>query len=64
MERRIKPYLNVNHPNVEQNIINLKSLQRELEEKKLGYFTNNGELVYDSKDEKEISALMDKFLLQ
>lgn len=64
MERRIKPYLNVNHPNVEQNIKNLKSLQRELEEKKLGYFTNKGELVYDSKDEKEISALMDKFLLQ
>ena len=63
MERRIKPYLNVNHPNVEQNIKNLENLQRELEDRGLGYFTNDGELVYDSKDEKEVFALMDKFIL-
>ena len=49
---------------MELNIKNLEKLQRELENRGLGYFTDGGELVYDSKDEKEISALMDKFLLQ
>lgn len=63
MEKRLKPLLVTNHPNIEQNIKNLEKLQRELENRGLGYFTDNGELVYDSKDEKEISALMDKFLL-
>lgn len=64
MEKRLKPLLATNHPNIEQNIKNLGKLQRELENRGLGYFTDGGELVYDSKDEKEISALMDKFLLQ
>ena len=64
MEKRLKPLLVTNHPNIEQNIQNLEKLQRELENRGLGYFTDGGELVYDSKDEKEISALMDKFLLQ
>lgn len=64
MEKRLKPLLVTNHPNIEQNIKNLEKLQRELENRGLGYFTDGGELVYDSKDEKEISALMDKFLLQ
>ena len=63
MEKRLKPLLDINHPNIEQNIKNLENLQRELEDRGLGYFTDGGELVYDSKDEKEISALMDKFLL-
>lgn len=63
MEKRLKPLLVTNHPNIEQNIKNLEKLQRELENRGLGYFTDGGELVYDSKDEKEISALMDKFLL-
>lgn len=63
MEKRLKPLLVTNHPNIEQNIKNLEKLQRELENRGLGYFTDSGELVYDSKDEKEISALMDKFLL-
>lgn len=63
MEKRLKPLLVTNHPNIELNIKNLENLQRELEDRGLGYFTNDGELVYDSKDEKEISALMDKFLL-
>ena len=63
MEKRLKPLLVTNHPIIEQNIKNLEKLQRELENRGLGYFTDGGELVYDSKDEKEISALMDKFLL-
>ena len=63
MEKRLKPLLVINHPNIELNIKNLEKLQRELENRGLGYFTDGGELVYDSKDEKEISALMDKFLL-
>ena len=63
MEKRLKPLLVTNHPNIELNIKNLENLQRELEDRGLGYFTDGGELVYDSKDEKEISALMDKFLL-
>lgn len=63
MEKRLKPLLVTNHPNIEQNIKNLEKLQRELENRGLGYFTDGGELVCDSKDEKEISALMDKFLL-
>lgn len=63
MEKRLKLLLDINHPNIEQNIKNLENLQRELEDRGLGYFTDGGELVYDSKDEKEISALMDKFLL-
>ena len=63
MEKRLKPLLVTNHPNIEQNIKNLEKLQRELENRGLGYFTDGGDLVYDSKDEKEISALMDKFLL-
>lgn len=63
MEKRLQPFIDVNHPNFKQNIKNLESLQRELEVKGLGYFTRDGELVYDSKDEKEVFALMDKFIL-
>ena len=63
MEKRLKPLLVTNHPNIELNIKNLENLQRELEDRGLGYFTNDGELVYDSKDENEVFALMDKFIL-
>ena len=63
MEKRLKPLLIINHPNTEQNIKNLENLQQELENRGLGYFTNGGELVYDSKDENEVFALMDKFIL-
>ena len=63
MEKRLKPLLDINHPNIEQNIKNLENLQRELEDRGLGYFTDGGELVYDSKDENEVFALMDKFIL-
>lgn len=63
MEKRLQPFIDVNHPNFKQNIENLESLQRELEVKGLGYFTRDGELVYDSKDENEVFALMDKFIL-
>lgn len=63
MEKRLKPLLVTNHPNIEQNIKNLENLQRELEDRGLGYFTNDGELVYDSKDEIEVFALIDKFIL-
>lgn len=63
MEKRLKPLLVTNHPNIELNIKNLESLQRELEDRGLGYFTNDGELVYDSKDEIEVFALIDKFIL-
>ena len=63
MEKRLKPLLVTNHPNIEQNIKNLEKLQRELENRGLGYFTDGGELVYDSKDENEVFALMDKFIL-
>lgn len=64
MEKRLKPLLDINHPNIEQNIKNLENLQQELEDRGLGYFTDGGELVYDSKDENEVFALMDKFVLQ
>lgn len=64
MEKRLKPLLVTNHPNIELNIKNLENLQRELEDRGLGYFTDGGELVYDSKDENEVFALMDKFVLQ
>lgn len=63
MEKRLKPLLVINHPNIELNIKNLEKLQRELENRGLGYFTDGGELVYDSKDENEVFALMDKFIL-
>ena len=63
MEKRLKPLLVINHPNIELNIKNLEKLQRELENRGLGYFTNDGELVYDSKDEIEVFALIDKFIL-
>ncbi len=63
MEKRIRPLLFVNHPNIKQNIKNLEKLDNELKAKKLGYLADNGDLVYDSKDEKEVAALMDKFLL-
>ena len=63
MEKRLKPLLDINHPNIELNIKNLENLQRELEDRGLGYFTNDGELVYDSKDEIEVFALIDKFIL-
>jgi len=63
MEKRLKPLLVTNHPNIELNIKNLENLQRELEDRGLGYFTNDGELVYDSKDEIEVFALIDKFIL-
>lgn len=63
MEKRLKPLLVTNHPNIEQNIKNLEKLQRELENRGLGYFTDGGELVYDSKDENGVFALMDKFIL-
>ncbi len=63
MEKRLKPLLDINHPNIEQNIKNLENLQRELEDRGLGYFTDGGELVYDSKDENEVFALIDKFIL-
>ena len=63
MEKRLKPLLVINHPNIELNIKNLEKLQRGLENRGLGYFTDGGELVYDSKDENEVFALMDKFIL-
>ena len=63
MEKRLKLLLDINHPNIEQNIKNLENLQRELEDRGLGYFTDGGELVYDSKDENEVFALIDKFIL-
>lgn len=63
MEKRLKPLLVINHPNIELNIKNLEKLQRELENRGLGYFTNDGELVYDSKDKIEVFALIDKFIL-
>ena len=63
MEKRLKPLLVTNHPNIELNIKNLENLQRELEDRGLGYFTNDGELVYDSKAEIEVFALIDKFIL-
>lgn len=63
MEKRLKPLLVINHPNIELNIKNLEKLQRELENRGLGYFTDGGEFVYDSKDENAVFALMDKFIL-
>ena len=63
MEKRLKPLLVTNHPNIEQNIKNLENLQRELEDRGLGYFTNDGELVYHSEDEIEVFAVIDKFIL-
>ena len=63
MEKRIKLLFDVNQPMFERNIENFEKFKLELYNKGIGVIENGCEIVFDSINEDEVSALMDEILL-
>lgn len=63
MTKRIKLLFDANHPMLESNIENLEKFKSELYNRGIGVIENDCEIVFDSENENEISALMDEILL-
>ena len=63
MTKRIKLFFDANHPRLESNIENLEKFKSELYNRGIGVIENGCEIVFDSENENEISALMDEILL-